>query len=63
MGINVPVSLFTSMIDQYVESGGTVLACGACIKARGQEGTDMCPISTMNDCLSMLEWADKTLTF
>ena len=50
-------------IDQYVENGGAVLACGTCIKTRGQEGTDVCPISTMVDCLGMVEWADKTVTF
>lgn len=50
-------------IDQYIESGGTVLACGTCIKSRGQEGSDVCPISTMNDCLGMVEWADKVVTF
>ncbi len=27
------------------------------------EGSDSCPISTMLDCLALVEWADKTLTF
>jgi uncharacterized protein involved in oxidation of intracellular sulfur len=42
---------------------GIVLACGSCIKARNSEGTDVCPISTMNDCIAMVEWADKVITF
>jgi len=42
---------------------GIVLACGTCIKARNREGTEVCPISTMNDCIQMVEWADKVITF
>lgn len=50
-------------LDAFAEAGGTVLACGTCLKSRGMEGTDTCPISTMIDCLKMVEWADKVLTF
>lgn len=50
-------------IDEFVENGGTVLACGTCIKSRNQKSTDVCPISTMQDCLAMVEWADKVVTF
>jgi len=27
------------------------------------EDTTTCPVSTMVDCLEMVEWADKVLTF
>lgn len=50
-------------IDDFVANGGAVLACGTCIKARNSEGTDVCPISTMNDCIKMVEWADRVITF
>jgi len=50
-------------IDEFVENNGIVYACGTCIKARNSEGTDVCPISTMNDCIKMVEWADKVITF
>jgi sulfur relay (sulfurtransferase) complex TusBCD TusD component (DsrE family) len=50
-------------IDEFVENNGIVLACGTCIKSRNQEATDVCPISTMIDCLNMVEWADKVVTF
>lgn len=50
-------------IDDFVANGGAVLACGTCIKARNSEGTDVCPISTMNDCIRMVEWADRVITF
>jgi uncharacterized protein involved in oxidation of intracellular sulfur len=50
-------------IDDFMANKGIVLACGSCIKARNSEGTDVCPISTMNDCIAMVEWADKVITF
>jgi uncharacterized protein involved in oxidation of intracellular sulfur len=50
-------------IDEFVRNKGIVLACGTCIKARGQEATEVCPLSTMNDCVEMVEWADKVVTF
>ena len=50
-------------IDEFVHNKGIVLACGTCIKSRNQESTDVCPISTMNDCVEMVEWADKVITF
>lgn len=50
-------------IDEFVQNNGTVLACGTCVKSRNQLESDVCPISTMNDCLNMVEWADKVVTF
>ena len=46
-----------------IEAGGDVLACGTCIKGRGQAESEACPLSTMVDCLEMVEWADKVVTF
>jgi len=50
-------------IDDFIQNKGTVLACGTCIKSRNQEQSEGCPISTMMDCLGMVEWADKVITF
>lgn len=50
-------------LQQFVEANGEVLACGTCLKSRQLDGTDVCPISTMNDCVEMVEWADKVITF
>jgi sulfur relay (sulfurtransferase) complex TusBCD TusD component (DsrE family) len=50
-------------LDDFVKNKGIVLACGTCIKARNSAGTEVCPISTMNDCIQMVEWADRTITF
>ena len=50
-------------LQKFVEEGGEVLACGTCLKSRNKEGTETCPLSTMMDCVKMVEWADKVITF
>ena len=50
-------------LRKFVDEGGEVLACGTCLKSRNKEGTDVCPLSTMIDCVNMVEWADKVITF
>jgi uncharacterized protein involved in oxidation of intracellular sulfur len=50
-------------IDDFIRNGGIVLACGTCIKARNAGESEVCPISTMNDCIKMVEWADRVITF
>jgi len=47
----------------FVAAGGEILACGNCLKSRQLEGSEACPISTMIDCLEMVTWADRVLTF
>ena len=54
------------VVDQlktFIKSGGEVLACGTCLKSRVMDGTELCPLSTMKDCLAIVEWADKLVTF
>ncbi|WP_223669870.1 DsrE family protein [Kangiella shandongensis] len=50
-------------LEDFVANGGLVLACGTCIKSRNQDSSELCPLSTMNDCVEMVKWADKTVTF
>ncbi|HAQ57390.1 MAG TPA: DsrE family protein [Acholeplasmatales bacterium] len=50
-------------LAKFVLEGGTILACGTCLKSRLLGGTEACPLSTMADCVALVEWADKTLTF
>ena len=50
-------------LKMFLEAGGDILACGTCLKSRQLDGTDACPISTMKDCLAVVEWADKVVTF
>ncbi|HCW74294.1 MAG TPA: DsrE family protein [Clostridiaceae bacterium] len=50
-------------VKAFHEEGGEILACGTCLKTRNMGGTEVCPINTMIDCVEMVEWADKTVTF
>ncbi len=50
-------------LNNYISEGGEILACGTCLKSRNLSGTDSCPLSTMVDCVKMVEWADKVITF
>ena len=47
----------------FDEAGGEILACGTCLKSRRMDGTEACPISTMIDCVKMVEWAERVVTF
>ncbi len=55
---NVPKEM-----NKFLESEGTLFACGTCIQSRKLEDQTVCPISTMNDCVELVEWADKVVTF
>jgi sulfur relay (sulfurtransferase) complex TusBCD TusD component (DsrE family) len=50
-------------LNKFASIGGEILACGTCLKSRQLEGSDSCPMSTMIDCLNMVVWADKMVTF
>ncbi len=43
--------------------GGEILACGTCLKSRMIDGNEVCPISTMVDCINVVTWADRVLVF
>ncbi|EFK97428.1 conserved hypothetical protein, partial [sediment metagenome] len=35
-------------LKAFSAAGGAILACGACLKSRQMNGSDACPLSTMN---------------
>jgi uncharacterized protein involved in oxidation of intracellular sulfur len=49
--------------DKLLKSGGKIYACGSCIKSREQEGSEMCPISTMKDMYDIVKESDKVVAF
>jgi len=49
--------------DKFLKVGGKILACGTCIKSRGQEGSEMCPINTMKDMYDIVRESDKVVSF
>lgn len=44
-------------------SNGAIMACGTCIKARNQESTETCPISTLKNLHELINECDKVLSF
>ena len=53
----------TEEMSQFVESGGEMQACGTCLKIRESEGSEMCPLSTMEDLYNIISESDKVVTF
>ncbi|MCU0664794.1 MAG: DsrE family protein [Myxococcota bacterium] len=52
-----------AQLKEFDNVGGEVLACGTCLKSRMMDGNEVCPISTMVDCVNVVTWADRVLTF
>ena len=50
-------------MQDLVERGGKILACGTCLKVRGSEGTELCPLSTMKDLYELVRDSDKVVSF
>lgn len=48
---------------EFLAGGGAILACGTCIKARNQEGTNLCPISSMKDLYAIIQESDRLVSF
>jgi uncharacterized protein involved in oxidation of intracellular sulfur len=49
--------------ERFMHDGGTIFACGSCIKNRDQGSSEMCPISTMKDMYEIIRESDKAVTF
>lgn len=46
-----------------LEVGGLILACGTCLEIRQSEGSDICPMSTLQELHSLIRDSDKVLSF
>ncbi len=47
----------------FHNAGGTILACGTCLKSRGMNSTEACPFSSMADCLIWWRRCTRLLLF
>lgn len=52
-----------AQLTEFDKVGGRILACGTCLQSRQMDGSEVCPISTMVDCVNMVTWADRVLVF
>ena len=53
----------SAKIAEFKNLKGKIYACGSCLKLRGKEESNVCPVSTMSDLLKMVEDSDKVLVF
>ncbi len=53
----------TGQAAAFLGGNGQILACGTCLKSREQQGSSVCPVSTMAELLKLVEESDKILTF
>lgn len=49
--------------DKLLKAGGKFYACGTCIKSRGQESSEVCPISNLKDMHEIIKESDKVVSF
>ena len=50
-------------LNKYVDNNGGIFACGTCLVSRNKEGSPICPMSTMNDLMELVEESDKIVSF
>lgn len=48
---------------QVLDAGGQFLACGACLKLRESDGSEICPLSTLKDQYEIVRDSDRVITF
>ena len=49
--------------EMFLQAGSRIMACGTCLKLRQEEGSEICPISTLKDLYELLRESDKIVTF
>ena len=50
-------------VEKFLAKGGKIFACGTCLRSRGKEGSPVCPLSTMQDLMNMVEKSDRIISF
>ncbi len=53
----------TEEMEKFVNNGGKIYACGTCLKIRNSEGSELCPLSTMQDLYDIVVDSDRVITF
>lgn len=52
-----------SQMEDFSSTGGKIFACGTCLRLRNQEGTKLCPVSTLSEMYDIIKKSEKVLTF
>lgn len=48
--------------ESLLKAGGTIQACGTCLKLRNSGGSEVCPLSTMKDLYEIVRDSDRLVT-
>jgi len=48
--------------QKVLDTGGQFLACGACLKLRDSDGSEVCPLSTLKDQYEIVRDSDRLIT-
>lgn len=51
------------ILGRFSELGGRALSCGTCLKLRRMDASEACPISSMDELVSLTEESDRTIVF
>jgi uncharacterized protein involved in oxidation of intracellular sulfur len=51
-----------AQMQELVDQGGAILACGTCLKLRQREGTELCPLSTLKDLYELVRDSDRVIS-
>lgn len=50
-------------IKTFLNRGGKLFACGTCLKSRHKKDSPVCPLSTLQDLMNIVEQSDKIVSF
>ncbi len=51
------------LMEKFSDAGGKILACGTCLKSRNNEGSKLCPVSSLSDLYKIVKTNERILTF
>ena len=53
----------SEQMELFLANGGTLFACGTCIRIRKKNSSELCPMSTMADLYQIINQSDKVISF
>jgi len=51
-----------AQMQEFVDHGGAILACGTCLTLRHSEGSALCPLSTLKDLYELIRDSDRVIS-
>ena len=61
--INDPRFDVRCQTESFIRGGGSIQACGSCLKLRDSAGSEICSLSTMKEMYTIVKESDRVVTF